>query len=316
MVIIEKHIRLIKDILKESKLDVDLIRRFNKIINQSPSNQEEYAHDSSALRTFLENLTIDLAKKIMELKKNQKHSNQLSYPKARLWLEKNKIVTNTEMKLINTTYDFLNAYGGSHKLSTLKEKYELMLNMTIESTFLLLDKSQTYLIQKSTKRITPPMSKEQFERLINATLKLHHKLAFLLLFGSGLKISELMKLKKEDFNLQEMTILVKSEESVNERIVPLDRRFKKEHLEEIPLKCGIRALQKAFKFYAEKSGLLDEKSNFVLESLRKGFAKQLLSRNIPHHEIKELLGHKTIGHTGIYLDEIRIDKENSFEAVI
>lgn len=142
---------------------------------------------------------------------------------------------------------------------------------------------------------------EEFSTLIKHTKKQHHKIAFLLGFGSGLRISEVTNLKPEQVNIKERKILIKEGKGMKDRVVPLPKGFKQSHLKYLPIKCGVRSLQRAFKRNSEKAGLLKTKPDLHFHSLRHSFGTRCVDQGIPIHHVRNLMGHSNISTTNIYL---------------
>lgn len=167
--------------------------------------------------------------------------------------------------------------------------------------------------KRKPKKLPVAITEEEFTNLIKHTKKKHHKLAFLLGYGSGLRISEVLSLEPRDINLNEKKILVRQGKGSKDRTVPLPKGFKQEHLSLLPIKIGARGLQKAFKLICSKSGLLDIKPSIHFHSLRHGFATQCVSNGIPIHHIRTLMGHSNISTTNVYLEANPKEALKSYE---
>ncbi|MEM3091496.1 MAG: tyrosine-type recombinase/integrase [Candidatus Pacearchaeota archaeon] len=157
------------------------------------------------------------------------------------------------------------------------------------------------------KKLPSAISEEDFVKLIKNTKKEHHKLAFLLGWGAGLRISEVLNLRPEDINFKEKKIFIKQGKGGKDRIVPLPKGFKEKHLELLPfkfksLKSGSRALEIAFKNAIRKAGLHEIKPDLHFHSLRHGFGSQLAKKGMPIHHIRTLMGHSNISTTNVYLE--------------
>jgi len=164
-----------------------------------------------------------------------------------------------------------------------------------------------------TKKLPVAINEEEFVKLIKNTKKEHHKLAFLLGFGAGLRISEIVSLKTNEVNFKERQILVRQGKGGKDRIVPLPKGFKEKHLKLLPIKCGVRSLQKAFKNSCRRSGLLKDKPTIHFHSLRHGFATRLVSQGVPIHHIRTLMGHSNISTTNVYLEANPKEALKSYE---
>ena len=152
------------------------------------------------------------------------------------------------------------------------------------------------------KKLPTTINEDEFTELIKHTKKEHHKLAFLLGFGSGLIVSEVVNLHPREIILKEKKIFIRQGKGAKDRVVPVPKGFKQKHLELLPMSCGIRALQIAFKNSAKRSRLLKNKPDAHFHSLRHGFGSQLAKKNVPIHDIRTLMGHTNISTTNIYLE--------------
>lgn len=163
------------------------------------------------------------------------------------------------------------------------------------------------------KKLPVAVTTEEFVNLVKNTIKDTHKLSFLLAWGSGLRISEIVGGKRKDgslippltkdkIDLKEKTIMVKQGKGKKDRVVPLPKGFKQTHLSLLPIKLTSRALEKAFLKAAEKSGLRKTKQDVHFHSLRHGFGSHLANQGVPVHHIRTLMGHSNISTTNTYLE--------------
>ena len=158
------------------------------------------------------------------------------------------------------------------------------------------------------------VTKEEFRR-IQKTIQFNPKkrkyfIANLIAWGSGLRISEVVNLKKEDFNFVDMSIRVNMGKNSKDRIVPIPKGFTKNELKWIPIGVKQRALQKEFITACEKSGVKDEKPKVHFHSLRHGFATECVRSGMKLEYIQGLLGHEDLQTTSIYINLVpkeRID---------
>lgn len=151
------------------------------------------------------------------------------------------------------------------------------------------------------KKLPVAISEEEFFQLMKRTYKKHHRVAFLLGFAAGLRISEICKLEPRDINMQERRILVRSGKGNKDRVVPLPKVFKPDMLKFIPIKCGVRSLERAFKSAARRAKLLEIKPTLHFHSLRHGFATHLLKQGADIQTVRFFLGHSNISTTSVYL---------------
>ncbi len=144
------------------------------------------------------------------------------------------------------------------------------------------------------------VTRKEYIDLLHATKHLRHRVAFMLGFESGLRITEIVNLKKEDFDLTLKQIRVNMGKNSKDRIVSLPLSWQPHHINYIPLPCQQRALQKAFITACHETGLKKKKPKIHFHSLRHGFATEALRSGVDIYTISKLLGHEDISTTTIY----------------
>ena len=160
------------------------------------------------------------------------------------------------------------------------------------------------------KKLPKAVRSEEFPLLIKATRKNDHsaRIAFLLAYGSGLRISEVLALKPE--NIKEKSIEIWNAKGGRDRIVPRPKGFKDWMLKFLPIVKGERALELNFKKAAKKAGL---PNYYVFHSLRHGFATRMIENGVPINQVQLLLGHSNIATTSIYSQARPVDALKSYE---
>jgi integrase len=147
----------------------------------------------------------------------------------------------------------------------------------------------------------------EFELLLKAEKKKEFKLCYLLGFGSGLRISEIIGYKRKDgkaiepirpnqIDLQAKTIKVIGGKGLKDRIVPLFPGFKEDYLKLLPLEIKRTTLQAHFKTLCKK--VLGRNCHF--HELRHGFGVMSTVNNVPMPFIQQAMGHSRLDTTGIY----------------
>lgn len=150
------------------------------------------------------------------------------------------------------------------------------------------------------------INEEEFDKLFSKEKKREYKIAYLLAFGCGLRISEIIGFKRKDgteikplgpeqINIKEKSLRIMGKGG-KERIVPLFPGFKEEYLKLLPLKIKRITLQTHFSKLCKK--VLGEKRNF--HQLRHGFAVASVKRGIKLPFLQMALGHSRLDTTGIY----------------
>ena len=174
---------------------------------------------------------------------------------------------------------------------------------------------------KMEKRLPKFLSMDEVTKLIESVngdfkYSIRDKAILELLYGCGLRVSELLNIQREDIFLKEDFIRVKGKGS-KERIIPLGNEAKKALIkyitEERPTldkkkssflfltrrgnKLSRMGLWKRFQQYLVKSGIA---KNCTPHTLRHSFATHLLQRGASLRTVQLLLGHSDISTTQIY----------------
>ncbi len=204
----------------------------------------------------------------------------------------------------------------AHKLTTIKNFFSYLMKMGIIQTDVAISISRP----KLRKKLPKTLSVEEVENLLNIPLEsvfdYRNKAMLELLYGTGLRISELIQLKVFDLDFTACLIHIMGK-GKKERIVPLgeyslyylklymERRgellkgksseylFLNRSGEKITRQGFFKILKKLLK----EKGLNPEVSP---HTLRHSFATHLLSRGADLRSIQELLGHSDIVTTKIY----------------
>lgn len=142
----------------------------------------------------------------------------------------------------------------------------------------------------------------EFTELLEATRSMHHKVAFLLAWEAGLRISEVTSLQQVDIDEENKRIRINCGKGGKDRIVPLPVTWKPHLLKYLPIKCTNRALQKAFELYSTKTGLRVKKPKVHFHSLRHGFATHFFMQGATLPEVQMALGHSDVSTTMIYIN--------------
>jgi len=164
------------------------------------------------------------------------------------------------------------------------------------------------LSKKLPKSITP----KEFKELIKHTPKKIYKIAFLLAYGSGLRLSEVCNLKKENIkdNTTPPYVEVISGKGGKDRTVPIPKGWRNKFKTYLPLARTGRSLERAFKSSSIKASLNPE---YSFHSLRHGFATRLIEKGVPINQVQLLLGHSDISTTSIYTKARPMDALESYE---
>lgn len=152
------------------------------------------------------------------------------------------------------------------------------------------------------KKLPKIINQEEFEKLLKAEPNKQMKLAMLLGFEAGLRISEIVgwkdrvpQLTKD--RIESASIRVISGKGGKDRIVPRPKRINEKAIKLLPLKISRRTLQRRITDLGKKV----LKKHITFHTLRHGFCSHLVNSGRPIHEIQMLAGHSRLDTTGIYL---------------
>jgi len=161
------------------------------------------------------------------------------------------------------------------------------------------------------KKIPKSIRENEFFTLVKSLKPkdLKTKIAFLLAYGSGMRISEVLRCSPEHFKSNNAIFIPESKYGV-ERIVPVPKGWKESFLKLLPLKINKRTLQRRFEKYSLRSKL---PSHYSFHSLRHGFATRLLEHGMPINQVQVLMGHSNVSTTSIYTRANPSDALKSYE---
>ena len=170
-------------------------------------------------------------------------------------------------------------------------------------------------LYKGKRRLPKILSYEELNVFFNACENYKYKTIFMMIYGSGLRISEATNIRVADIDSKNMRIFVRNGKGERERYTVLPkaslemlrecyRRYKPNHPEGYmflnrkgnPLK--VERLRVFFRRYRRKAGISED---FIVHSLRHSFATRLVEEGVPLVQVKELLGHSCIRSTMTYV---------------
>jgi integrase len=146
------------------------------------------------------------------------------------------------------------------------------------------------------RKLPDVITEEELVKVIEATKKPHHKLAFALGFYECMRVSEVVKLKEEDVDKQTKLIHIKQAKGKKDRNVPIAPQVMK-GLKHLPIGCGIRALQIKFKEKCKEALNKDLHFHILRHS---GITYYIVNKKWSSLEVQRMAGHSKITTTEIY----------------
>lgn len=163
---------------------------------------------------------------------------------------------------------------------------------------------------KRNNKIPEILTIQEIKRLIESTKNIKHKLILKFLYGCGLRVSEIVNLKKQDLNFNEKLIHIRLAKGKKDRFVKIPDSI----LDELQSYCNL--LNDEILFPSNRGGKLTKKTIAkIVENtakkanikkrvyphlLRHSFATHLLEQGTDLRIIQKLLGHSSIKTTQIY----------------
>ena len=223
--------------------------------------------------------------------KKFEHPNQLSeeeIEKYILWkIEKHKISSSYQRMIVASIDKF----------------YNLVMNQNLQINHL----------YPSRKKDSLPkyITKAEVKKMLASITNIKHKCIIKLLYGCGLRLSELLNLKLSDIDSELMLVHVKDTKGNKDRVVMLSttllddlRKYYKDHYPKYYLfegqsggKYSSKSVQNIVKIAATKGGISKPVTPHIL---RHSFATHLLENGTDIRYIQKLLGHNSVKTTEIY----------------
>ena len=164
---------------------------------------------------------------------------------------------------------------------------------------------------KRTKKLPIVLSRQEIKKIISSIKNIKHKLLISLSYGAGLRVSEIINLKIQDLDINELTIHIKHAKGKKHRITVFSKKLKMQIKNLISNKnknaylfeserggrLSTRTAQKVFANALKKANI---KKQATFHSLRHSFATHLLENGVDVRYVQELLGHQNIRTTQIY----------------
>jgi site-specific recombinase XerD len=167
------------------------------------------------------------------------------------------------------------------------------------------------------------MSADEIKTLIDSVTNIKHRTIIMMLYSSGMRLSEIAALKITDIDSKQMRIKIVQGKGAKDRFTILSQQVlmelrayyliykPKEYLfngDRPGRRYSIRSIQHLVQKALIKIGL--DSKNYSVHTIRHSFATHLVDNGTDLHTVKELLGHSSLQTTMQYLHltSTRIDK--------
>jgi integrase/recombinase XerD len=162
---------------------------------------------------------------------------------------------------------------------------------------------------KIAKKLPVVLNKEEVKNLIGAAKTKKSELLIKMLYASGLRVSELVNMKKGDLELAQKTGWVRKGKGAKDRMIILSENLVEEFQKYLPVitsefvfvgrkgPLSVRNVQKIISKTAKRAGITKK---VTPHTLRHSFATHLLEDGTDIRVIQELLGHSNLQTTQIY----------------
>lgn len=169
---------------------------------------------------------------------------------------------------------------------------------------------------KTEKTIPIVYTKEEIEKIIGATKNIKHRIVIALLYSSGLRVSECIKLKLKDINFKNNLIRINKGKGKKDRRVMLSAKVKemikgyiKDHEIDNYLFPGRNAhiVKETAERVVKEKGMMAIKKRVFPHALRASFATHLDKENVKIAKIQKLMGHSDRKTTEIYIKTNPLD---------
>jgi site-specific recombinase XerD len=190
----------------------------------------------------------------------------------------------------------------------------------------------TVIYPRPTSKLPPVMLPEEIMKLIDGVQNLKHRTILMLLYSSGMRISEIANCRITDIDSTNMRIKITQGKGAKDRFTILSGQVlqelrayyiiykPKEYLfngDRPGKRYSVRSIQHLMQKALIKIGL--ENKHYTIHTIRHSFATHLVDSGTDLHTVKELLGHSNLQTTMKYmhLSSKRIDQiVNPYDALL
>lgn len=305
--------------------DVDKLKANNKITDNTKADNHRYVEEFNDYLTNERNLSENTVYNYINdiehfLSSTDKEINRISETDILSYISKSQ------------TKGYKNATL-NRKLSSLKTFFIFLLNLGYINSSPAISIS----LKRESRKSPDALAYEEVEKLLSAPdieseFGIRDKAILELMYGSGLKIGEIVNLNTDDIDMENEYIRCKKG-SNSERFVPMNEHSIKSlkyyldysryillddsksnalFLNRFGNRISRQSIWKSIKEYGIKAGI---EKNIDASMLRHSFAIHMLKNGLKMDQVKEILGHVDISTTQIYREQIEDETVSSFKKV-
>jgi len=174
---------------------------------------------------------------------------------------------------------------------------------------------------KKSKHLPVVLTKNEVLKLIEVTQNLKHRTILSIMYGGGLRVSEVVRIKISDIDLENMFLRVNQGKGKKDRVTLISKKSKNILAKQIELKnkndylftngWGGRLTETSVQKIVRNSAKLAGINKLITpHTLRHSFATHLLENGTDIRYIQELLGHSNLRTTQIYTHVAGNDLKN------
>ena len=167
---------------------------------------------------------------------------------------------------------------------------------------------------RKSSKLPPVMSAEEIKSLIDGVNNLKHRTILMMLYSTGMRISEIANCRIADIDSKAMRIKIVQGKGAKDRFTILSQQVLQElrayYIIYKPAeylfngyqpgkKYSVRSIQHLMEKALVNIGL--ESKNYTIHTIRHSFATHLIDNGADLHTVKELLGHSSLQTTMKYL---------------
>lgn len=175
-------------------------------------------------------------------------------------------------------------------------------------------------LPKCPQRIPHLLSRTEVSRIISASTNMIQKTMFILCYGCGLRVSELVRVKVGDIDGEQRLLRINQSKGAKDRLLPLPnalliqlRSYWQRYRPREWLFPRRHSNQPRSDSYAQQGYTKAKRAAGItkvggIHALRHAFATHSLESGVPVHRLQQLMGHRNLRSTLTYIHWIPLDQ--------